>query len=159
MPDIEVPLVIIGHGPMEDDLKMLASNYHVSDKVHFIGEVTEEDLAVFYHACSLFVLPSIYRSEAYGLVQLEAHACGKPVVSTRLGTGVEFVNVDGKTGLVVPPANSKALAEAVNGLIANPASREKMGGFALQRARGEFNLQRMFDRVEEVYERVCRQDP
>lgn len=159
MPDIDVPLVIIGRGPMEDDLNTLASNYHAAEKVHFLGEVTEEDLAVFYHACSLFVLPSIYRSEAYGLVQLEAHACGKPVVSTQLGTGVEFVNIDGRTGLLVPPANSKALAEAVNGLIADPARRRKMGEFAKQRARSEFNLQRMFDHVEEVYKKAMCQEP
>jgi len=159
MPNVNVPLVIIGRGPMEEDLKMLALNYQVADKVHFLGEVTEEDLAVFYHACSLFVLPSIYRSEAYGLVQLEAHACGKPVVSTRLGTGVEFVNIDGRTGVIVPPANSKALAHAINTLVADPTRRKKMGEFARQRARNEFNLQNMFDRVEAVYKKALRKSP
>ncbi len=157
MPDIDVPLVIIGRGPMERDLHTLASNYQVAEKVHFLGEVTEGDLAVFYHACSLFVLPSIYRSEAYGLVQLEAHACGKPVVSTQLGTGVEFVNIDGRTGVLVPPANSKALAEAINGLVSDPARRQKMGEFARQRARSEFNLPRMFDHIDVIYRRVLRQ--
>lgn len=154
MPDVDIPLVIVGRGPMETDLRMLASNYGVSEKVHFVGEVTDDDLAVFFHACSLFVLPSVYRSEAYGLVQLEAHVCGKPVVSTRLGTGVEFVNMDGKTGLVVPPADSAALARAINELIADPGRREKMGEFAQKRALNEFNLQHMFDRVEAVYERA-----
>jgi rhamnosyl/mannosyltransferase len=154
MPEITVPLVIIGRGPMEDDLRMLAQNYQVADKVHFVGEVTEEDLAVFYHACSLFVLPSIYRSEAYGLVQLEAHSCGKPVVSTKLGTGVEFVNVDGKTGRTVPPADSKALAGAIKELLADPVGRKRMGEYARQRALKEFTLQRMFDQVEAVYKRA-----
>ncbi|MBI4831274.1 MAG: glycosyltransferase, partial [Candidatus Lindowbacteria bacterium] len=123
MPKINVPLVVVGSGPMEDDLRALAANYGVADKTHFVGELTEDDLWVFYHACSLLVLPSVYRSEAYGLVQLEAHACAKPVVSTRLGTGVEFVNMDGKTGLVVPPADSAALAGAINELLGDPERR------------------------------------
>lgn len=154
MPDIDAPLVIIGTGPMEGDLKALASNYGVSDKLRFVGEVSEDDLAAFYHACSLFVLPSIFRSEAYGLVQLEAHACGKAVVSTRLGTGVEFVNMDGKTGLVVPPADSSALAAAINELLARPERREQMGEFARRRAQSEFDLKRMFADIEAVYEKV-----
>ncbi len=154
MPKIDAKLVVIGNGPMENDLKALAANYRVSDKVHFVGEVTEDDLAVFYHACSLLVLPSVYRSEAYGLVQLEAHACSKPVVSTRLGTGVEFVNLDGKTGLIVPPADSAAIAGAVNELLNDADRRKRMGEFARKRAQSEFGLQRMFDKVQAVYERV-----
>lgn len=155
MPDIEAPLVIVGAGPMEADLKALAANYGVAEKVKFMGEVTEDDLAAFYHACSLFVLPSVFRSEAYGLVQLEAHACGKPVVSTRLGTGVEFVNMDGKTGLIVPPADSAALANAINGLLADPERRSRMGEFARRRAQTEFDIRHMFDKVEAVYQRVA----
>jgi rhamnosyl/mannosyltransferase len=156
MSAIEAQLVVIGTGPMERDLKALAANYQVADKVHFVGDVNEADLAAFYHACALLVLPSVYRSEAYGLVQLEAHACAKPVVSTRLGTGVEFVNLDGKTGLVVPPADAKALVEAVNLLLRDPERRKRMGDFAQKRARGEFSLQRMFEGVEAVYRKVLR---
>lgn len=152
MPEIDAPLVIIGRGPMENDLKMLAANYGVAEKIRFVGEVTEDDLAAFYHACSLLVLPSVYRSEAYGLVQLEAHACGKPVISTRLGTGVEFVNMDGKTGLIVPPADSAALAKAAGELLADPERRKRMGDFARKRAQTEFDLQQMFEKVEAVYE-------
>jgi rhamnosyl/mannosyltransferase len=151
MPRIDAPLVVVGTGPMEDELKSLAALYRVSEKVFFIGEVSDEDLAFFYHACSVFVLPSVYRSEAYGLVQLEAHACGKPVVSTRLGTGVESVNIDSKTGLLVPPADSGALADAVNRLLADPARRKQMGDFARRRAHAEFGLDRMFREIESVY--------
>ena len=154
MPAIDVPLAVVGSGPMENDLRALAANYGVADKVHFVGEVAEDDLAAFYHACSFLVLPSVYRSEAYGLVQLEAHACAKPVVSTRLGTGVEFVNMDGKTGLIVPPADSAALAGATNELLADAARRKRMGEFAQKRVRNEFDLQHMFDKIDSVYKRV-----
>ncbi len=157
MPQVDAPLVIIGSGPMERHLKSLADTYRVSAKVHFVGELTERDLAVFYHACTLFVLPSVFRSEAYGLVQIEAHACGKPVVSTRLGTGVEFVNMDGKTGLVVPPADSKALARAINELLNDADRRERMGEFARKRARNELGLERMFRSIDSVYQRVLSQ--
>lgn len=157
MPQVDAPLVIIGSGPMERHLKSLADTYRVSEKVHFVGELTERDLAVFYHACTLFVLPSVFRSEAYGLVQIEAHACGKPVVSTRLGTGVEFVNMDGKTGLVVPPADSKALARAINELLNDAGRRERMGEFARKRARNELGLERMFRSIDSVYQRVLSQ--
>jgi glycosyltransferase involved in cell wall biosynthesis len=159
MPRIDVPLVVIGSGPMEEELKALASVYGVTEKVFFVGEVSDEDLPFFYHACTLFVLPSVYRSEAYGLVQLEAHSCGKPVVSTRIGTGVEFVNLDSKTGLLVPPADTAALADAINALLSNPARRQQMGEFARQRAHNEFTLERMFDQIEEVYqEALARQN-
>jgi rhamnosyl/mannosyltransferase len=156
MPEIDVPLVIVGTGPMEDDLKALAANYNVSHKIRFMGEAIDDDLVAFYHSCSLLVLPSVFRSEAYGLVQLEAHACGKPVVSTRLGTGVEFVNMDGKTGLVVPPADPTALATAINSLLGDPERRRKMGEFARLRAQNEFGLDRMFEKIEVVYEKVLR---
>lgn len=154
MREVESPLVIVGHGPMENDLKSLAANYRVSDRVHFVGEVTDDDLAVFYHACSMLALPSVYRSEAYGLVQIEAHASGKPVISTRLGTGVEFVNSDGRTGLVVPPADPPALAKAINKLLADPEKRKDMGEFAQKRARSDFDLKTMFERIDAVYQKA-----
>ncbi|RJP24069.1 MAG: glycosyltransferase [Candidatus Abyssobacteria bacterium SURF_5] len=152
MPRIPVPLVIVGTGPMEDELKGLAILNGVKEKVHFAGEVSDMDLAAYYHACSLFVLPSIYRSEAYGLVQLEAHACGKPVVSTRLGTGVEYVNLHLKTGCVVPPADPDALAAAIESLLNDPKRRQEMGEFARQRVCDEFDLDRMFHKIEDVYQ-------
>ncbi|GAB4344539.1 MAG: glycosyltransferase family 4 protein [Candidatus Abyssubacteria bacterium] len=154
MPKIDAPLVVVGSGPMEKELQFLAANYRVAEKVHFVGELTEKDLAAFFHACSVFVLPSVYRSEAYGLVQLEAHVCAKPVVSTRLGTGVEFVNIDGRTGFVVSPADSAALANAINRLLADPERRREMGEFAQKRAHSEFSLERMCEHVEAIYERV-----
>jgi rhamnosyl/mannosyltransferase len=154
MQQVQAPLVVIGAGPMESDLKAMAANYGVSEKVQFLGEVSDDDLVAFFHACTLLALPSIFKSEAYGLVQLEAHACGKPVVSTRLGTGVEFVNMDGKTGLLVPPADSKALADAIKQLLSDPGRIQRMGDFARKRAQTEFDLEQMFDKIDAVYEQV-----
>ena len=80
-----------------------------------------------YHAADLFVLPASHPSEAFGLVQVEAMAAGLPVVCTELGTGTTYVNLDGVTGLVVPPRNPDALAGAINALIADPARRARHG--------------------------------
>jgi len=100
------------------------------------------------------VLPSIFRSEAFGIVLLEAMACGKPVVSTELGTGTSFVNQHGKTGLVVPPNDAKALADAINYLFAQPELRERFGKAARERVETYFCLDKMVEDVIRTYEDV-----
>ncbi len=144
-------LTIVGTGPMEGDLRELAAELEVEGRVTFAGDVSENDLPAYYANGDMFVLPASERSEAFGLVQLEAMAAGKPVVSTRLGTGVEWVNQDGVTGLTVPPRDSAALAGAINSLLADPGRRERMGQAARARVVSEFTLQKMVDRVMKVY--------
>jgi len=78
----------------------------------------------------------IAKSEAFGIVQLEAMVCGKPCVSTSLSTGVPFVNQDGKTGIIVSPKNPDALAKAINTLLDNPALRERYGKYAKKEWKG-----------------------
>ena len=93
----------------------------------------------------------IAKSEAFRIVQLEAMACGKPVVSTNLPTGVPFVNQDGKTGIVVPPKDSNALTRAINILLDDPALRERYGNCAKERVKREFTREVMIHRIMEVY--------
>ena len=85
----------------------------LGERVLFAGRVADADLPAFYQACDLFVLPSIARTEAFGVVQIEAMAAGRPVVSTNLPTGVPWVNQDGVSGLVVPPGDAAALGDAL----------------------------------------------
>ncbi|MCL5256482.1 MAG: glycosyltransferase [Chloroflexi bacterium] len=104
---VNAGLIIIGIGPMEQELRRLANELGVEDKVRFAGELPEKELVAHYHAADIFVLPSSHKSEAFGIVQLEAMACGKPVICTELGTGTSFVNLHEETGLVVRRATAK----------------------------------------------------
>jgi rhamnosyl/mannosyltransferase len=144
-------LTIVGSGPMERAWRELAQRLNVSERVTFAGEVSDAELPGYYAASDIFVLPASERSEAFGAVQLEAMASGKPVVCTELGTGTSFVNVNEETGLVVPARDSDALARAINRLIDDPALRARMGAAGRARVRDKFTLEKMVDQVMQVY--------
>ncbi|MDB5081164.1 MAG: glycosyl transferase group 1 [Chloroflexi bacterium] len=150
----EARLVIVGVGPQEAELKGLTDRLGLAERVVFAGEVSDAELPAYYAATDIFVLPACERSEAFGLVQLEAMAAAKPVVSTELGTGTSYVNQHGETGLVVPPADPAALAGAVNKLLWDAELRQEMGQRGQLRARAEFSLTKMVNRLEEIYIRL-----
>lgn len=154
MRDVPADLVMIGRGPLEPELRTLADELGIADRVHFVPPVDDAELAAWYRAADVFCLPSVARSEAYGLVQLEAHASGTPVVSTDLPTGVPWVNQSGDTGLVVPPGDVAALASALRELLADDALRTAMGERARQRALAEFTVTAMVERTLAVYDEV-----
>ena len=154
MKEVSGRLLVIGRGDLERRLKDQTARNNLSAKVHFLGELAEKEIVPFFHASDLLVLPSITRNEAFGLVQLEAMACRKPVVSTRLETGVEYVNQNGKTGFIVPPRNSKALAEAINRLLEDENLRKKMGVEGRRRVEREFTKERMARETLKLYEEV-----
>jgi len=154
MRQIEATLLVVGTGPMRGEWEAAARKLGVQDRVFFLGRVDDQHLAAFYQACDVFVLPASHRSEAFGLVQIEAMACGKPVVCTELGTGTSYVNVHGETGLVVPPRDPNALTVAINRLLADGPLRAQMGERGRERANREFCSEVMVDRVLKVYEEV-----
>lgn len=154
MREIEATLLVVGTGPMLGEWKAAARKLGGQDRVFFLGRVDDHHLSAFYQACDVFVLPASHRSEAFGQVQVEAMACGKPVVCTELGTGTSYVNVDGETGLVVPPRDPNALAVAINRLLADEPLRAQMGKRGRERAHREFSSGVMIDRVLKVYEEV-----
>ncbi len=151
MASVNGVLLVGGTGPLESKLKALAAEAGVSSKVVFLGRIPKSDRSAYYAACDVFVLPSVAPSEAYGLSQVEAHMCGKPVVSTSLPTGVPFVNLDGETGFIVPPRDEVNLARAINRLLDDDVLRREMGERARMRALSEFTVERMVDRTYGIY--------
>lgn len=132
-------LFIAGTGEMEQELKAFAKRHNIEKKVHFLGFLPDNELKQAYADSDIFVLPSVAKSEAFGIVQLEAMVYGKPVINTKLPSGVPYVSVHGKTGLTVPPSDAKALAEAINTLAADAKMRENFGKAAAERVMTEFN--------------------
>lgn len=154
MAGVNAMAVIVGDGPQRGALEAQAQRLGIADRVRFMGSVTDQHLASLYGGCDVFVLPSVTRQEAFGVVQLEAMAAGKPVVSTDLGTGVGWVNRDGETGYVVPPRDAGALGDAIRRLLADPELRRSMGEAAMGRVRSVFTVDRMIDDTLALYRDV-----
>ena len=150
MRDVDARLLILGTGPLLAKLDELIRTCGLTKKVSLVGHV--EDIAPYYKAANLFVLPSISRAEAFGIVQLEAMASGLPVVNTDIDSGVPEVSVDGVTGLTVAPQDAGKLADAINLLLKNPELRDKYGLAAVDRVKREFSVQGMAERTLQVYE-------
>ncbi|HEX5871001.1 MAG TPA: glycosyltransferase [Longimicrobium sp.] len=156
MAAVDARLVLLGDGPLRGALQALAHEAGVADRVHLAGSVA--DFAPWYHAADVFALPAVARSEAFGLVQLEAMAAGTPVVNTRLDSGVPFVSRDGETGITVPPADVDALAAALNRLLGDAPLRRRLGEAGRERVRREFSLDRMVAQTLAVYQQAMSLD-
>ena len=148
---VDADLVLIGNGPLEEELRELAAGSGIAERVSFVPPQDDEELCAWYHAADVFCLPSVARSEAFGLVQIEAHAAGTPVVSTDLPTGVPYANLDGVTGLVVPPGDPVPLREALARLLSDSDLRTRLGRQAQARAQSEFTIPRMVAGTMDVY--------
>lgn len=147
-------LIMIGSGVMERELKELAVSYGVKDRVVFTGNVSDEELERYFAECDVFVLPSIVRSEAFGLVQIEAMAYGKPVINTNLPSGVPYVSIHKETGLTVEPENAGELAKAMQWMVDHPKERIEMGNRARLRVKEKYQMSEMIKNVYDLYKRL-----
>jgi rhamnosyl/mannosyltransferase len=150
LPGVRAVLVGSEASVRRSELEALARQAGVADRVHLVGEHAT-DLPAYYHAADVFALPSVERSEAFGIVQIEAQAAGLPIVTTELGTGTSFVTRHGETGIVVPPRDPAALARALGVLLANPGLARAIGAAGRRRAMAEFSAEVMLARYEAVY--------
>jgi glycosyltransferase involved in cell wall biosynthesis len=144
--------LIIGQGPMHDPLVAEAEAARVADRVTLLGHVP--DPTPYYHAARIFALPSHLRSEAFGIVQLEAMAAGLPVVNTRIPSGVPGVSLDGVTGITVPPGDPESLAAAINALLDDPERATELGEAGRRRVVERYSLEGMTERTLALYRRV-----
>jgi rhamnosyl/mannosyltransferase len=153
MATLDAKLVVVGDGPLRRPLEAQALAT-CAGRVTFAGTVLDAELVALYHACDVFVLPSVTRAEAFGMVQIEAMACGRPVVSTAVRSGVPWVNQHGETGLVVEPGDARALAAALQTLLADAALRRQFGAAGRRRVALEFTAARMAERTVALYRHV-----
>jgi glycosyltransferase involved in cell wall biosynthesis len=156
MQRVEGRAIIVGDGPLRCQLQALAVKLGVENRVVFLGEV--QNIVPYYQAADVFVLPSIVRAEAFGIVQLEAMACARPVINTAIDSGVPFVSLDGVTGLTVRPKDSNELADALNLLLNNSELRAKFGKAGRHRVETEFSADVMTRRTLQVYNDVIHED-
>ncbi len=122
--DKEIGIVIIGEGPKEKEIKKLVDDLNLSNDILFLNHVPYSELPSYYSAADVFVLPSD-SGEAFGLVAIEAMACGIPVITTELGTGTSYHNIDGVTGRVIPPKNEEEIAKAIKEILFENPERYK----------------------------------
>jgi rhamnosyl/mannosyltransferase len=147
-------ILIVGDGPLEPQLRADVARRGLQDRVRFLGRVSDDALPAYYRACDALVLPSIARTEAFGVVQIEAMAAGRPVVSTNLPTGVPWVNRHGVSGLVVAPDNADALRAALAQIGSDVALRARLAEGARGRADSLFTRERMVQSFKALIETV-----
>ena len=145
-------LRIAGSGPLENELKDLTEKLNIKDSVKFIGNVNDNELKQEYRGCDVFILPSTTKSEAFGVVQIEAMSYGKPVINTNLPSGVPYVGIPDITGLTVEPSNINALSEAILFMMKNPDKREKMGIAARRRVEDTYLEETMMNSFMKLFE-------
>lgn len=148
----DYPIVIVGAGPIEAELKAQAAQLGLSN-IHFLGLLAEEDKVALLTLCYGVLFPSHLRSEAFGISLLEGAMFGKPLISSEIGTGTTFINIADETGLVVPPSDPTALRQAMQYLWQHPQRAAEMGKNAEARYWKYFTA----DKMVEAYARLYRE--
>ena len=147
----ESVLVMIGAGALTQELVRQVDELGLRERVLFLGEVGNPQLATAMHACDFFCLPSIEPSEAFGIASAEAMSCGKPTIVCEMRNGVNYLNRDGVTSLTVPPRDVGALADAIDTLALDASLRYRMGAAAARWVNDEFSVGAMKREMTALY--------
>jgi rhamnosyl/mannosyltransferase len=153
---VDATAIIVGEGPLEGDLRALAETLGVAERVRFAGRQPRDRLKMLLHAARMIAMPSISAAEAFGLVQIEAMAAGRPVINTWLPTAVPHIARDGQEGLTVPPGAVEDLSVAIARLLDEPGLAQRLGDGGAMRAREMFQLARFQADSHRVYREVVR---
>lgn len=151
----EFPIVIVGAGPIEDEIKAQARALGL-DNVHFFGQLPDSDKLALLELSYAVVFPSHLRSEAFGISLLEGAMYGKPMISSEIGTGTTFINISGETGLVVPPGDPVALRGAMQYLWEHPEDACNWGLRAEERYWKYFTAERMVTDYITIYRELMQ---
>lgn len=147
-------ILIAGSGPMRERLEALIKDEGLNN-VHLMGRVTEQEKLDLIAGSKMVVLPSTLRSEAFGLTLLEGAMHSKPLISTELGTGTSYVNLDGETGWVVAPGDVEALQLKMNDLFENTARAQAFGLKAYERFSACFEVSQVISAYIDLYKRLA----
>lgn len=151
------PILLVGTGPIEMELKLRAQELKLNN-IYFLGKLSDEDKIVLLQLCLAVIFPSHLRSEAFGISLLEGAMFSKPLISSEIGTGTSYINVNGETGLVVPPSDPVALRQAMQFLWDNPAQGIAMGERAILRYWQLFTAEKMVAEYEKLYQTLMSRD-
>lgn len=154
--DIDGHVVIIGEGPLGEDLRRIAAEAGVTDRVTFAGRVSRSNIKAYLHAAKVFAFPSVTRAEAFGIVQLEAMAAGLPIVNTSLTTAVPTIARHEQEGLTVAPHDVHGLAAALSRILDDAPLARRLGDAGKARVYAEYSQERYVARMEDVYQDVVR---
>lgn len=146
-------ILIGGTGPLKDELIKIIEDNGLAGKVKLLGKIPDELLSSYYGACDVFCLSSVMKTEAFGIVQIEAMSCGKPIVATNIPqSGVSYVNEHGVSGLNVEPSNPKRLAEAIMNITKDETTYKAFSEGAFKRYSEFFTKESMINNCRNIYQ-------
>ncbi|WP_345828188.1 glycosyltransferase family 4 protein [Erwinia sp. HDF1-3R] len=151
------PIVLIGSGHVEQSLKDQAAELGVKN-IHFIGALSDADKAALLKLSTCLVFPSHLRSEAFGISLLEGAMYSKPLISCEIGTGTTFINIDGETGIAIPPSDPIALRKAMDFIWDNPDKAILYGQAAHKRFENLFTAETMVNHYADLYRQLLKAD-
>lgn len=154
MRENDLDYVVVGSGPLKAEIEKIAAENGTSERLHIFENLSYPDLIAWLHAADVLALPSVLPSEAFGLVQIEAHAARTPTVSTNLKSGVPYANLDGITGIVIEVGDSKALGQALARITSDRKLHDELASQAQARALADFNIEQMLKKTLALYREV-----
>lgn len=151
--DEDCVFIIGGHGPLTDSLK----SQYTSERIHWLGKLTEEKMKLYYHAAYIFAFPSITRNEAFGVVLAESMYCGCPAVTFTInGSGVNWVSIKDQTCIEVENKNIESYAKALNLLLSNVNLREQLSIHSRKRVNKLFVKETIYKLYTNLYEQIIK---
>jgi glycosyltransferase involved in cell wall biosynthesis len=148
---VEGDLVLIGEGALRNDLERMAVEFGVSDRVSFLGFVSDSEVKSYLHAAKVLAFPSVTQAEAFGLVQLQAMAAGLPIVNTLLPTAVPHVARHNLEALTVPPNDPGMLASALSEVLGDFSLASRLGRSGQMRAKDLYDQWNFIGRMKNIY--------
>lgn len=154
---VDARLILAGRGNYIDHYRELAAREGVLEDIIFTGFVPEDEMPLYFNSADLLILPSCDRAEGFGMVLIEAQACGTPVIGTDIG-GIPYAVEDGMTGLIVPPGDIRKLAAAVTTLLSDGDLYRQMARKGPERVRELFTWEKSAAAYDQIFSEAARRE-